>query len=108
MKPKDQTKPIEDKSNYQSRAIIMFNDLINKRKEIMSELQDSVDYNNLKFKYVGQTKYGGFYEYMDSKEHFSAITNNQIKFSEVKNKHNEFLNELNKVKQVKKLQNKKK
>ena len=26
------------------------------RKELMSELYDSVDYNNLKFEYVGPTK----------------------------------------------------
>ena len=31
---------------------------------------------------------------MDSKELFNAIKNNQIKFSEVKNKQNEFLNKL--------------
>ena len=85
MKPKEQTKPIEDKSNNQSKATIIFNDLINKRKKIMSELHDSVDYNNLKFEYVGPTKDVSFYEYMDSKELFNTIKNNQIKFSEVKN-----------------------
>ena len=46
LKPKEQTKPIEDKSNNQSKATIMFNDLINKRKKILSELHESVDYNN--------------------------------------------------------------
>ena len=51
----------------------------------MSELHDSVDYNNLKFEYVGPTKDVSFYEYMDSKELFNTIKNNQIKFSEVKN-----------------------
>ena len=35
---------------------------------------------------------------MDSKELFSAIKNNQIKCSEVKNKQNEFLNKINNVK----------
>ena len=64
----------------------------------MSELYDSVDYNNLKFYYVGNTKDVSFYEYKDSKELFNAIKNNQIKFSEVKNKQNEFLNKLNEVK----------
>ena len=83
LKPKEQTKPIEDKSNNQSKATTIFNDLINKRKEIMSELYDSVDYNNLKFEYVGPTKDVSFYEYMDSKELFNAIKNSQIKFSEV-------------------------
>ena len=39
----------------------------------MSELYDSVDYNNLKFEYVGPTKDVSFYEYRDSKELFGAI-----------------------------------
>ena len=49
----------------------------------MSKLHGSVDYNNLKFEYVGPTKDVSFYEYMDSKELFNAIENNQTKFSEV-------------------------
>ena len=52
----------------------------------MSDIHDSVDYNNLKFEYVGPTKDVSFYEYMDSKQLFNAIKNNQIKFSEVNNK----------------------
>ena len=32
-KTKEQTKPIEDKSNNQSKATIIFDDLINKRKK---------------------------------------------------------------------------
>ena len=56
----------------------------------MSELYDSVDYNNLKFEYVGPTKDVSFYECWDSKEHFNSIKK-QIKFSEAKNKQNEFL-----------------
>ena len=36
LKPKEQTKPIEDKSFYKSKASIICNDLINKRKRIMS------------------------------------------------------------------------
>ena len=98
LKPKEQTKPIEDKSNNQSRTTVIFNDLINKRKKIMSELYDSVDYHNLKFEYVALTNDVSFYEYKDSKEFFSAIKNNQIKFSEVKNKQNEFLNKLSNIK----------
>ena len=35
---------------------------------------------------------------MDSKEIFNAIKNNQIKFVEVKNKQNEFLNKLRNIK----------
>ena len=50
----------------------------------MSELHDSVDYNNLEFEYVGQL--------------FNAIRNNKIKFSEVKNKQNDFLNKLINIK----------
>ena len=33
----------------------------------MSKLHDGVDYNNLRFEYVGHTKHVCFYEYMDSK-----------------------------------------
>ena len=33
LKPKEQTKPIQDKSNNQSKAAITFSDLINKRKK---------------------------------------------------------------------------
>ena len=94
LKP-EETKPIKDTSNNQSRATIIFNDLINKRKELMSELYDSVDYKNLKFKYVRSTKDVSFYEYRDSKK---LIKNSQIRFSEAKNEQNEFLNKLNEVK----------
>ena len=107
-KPKEQTKPIEDKSNNLSKATIIFDDLINKTKEIMSELHDSVDYSNLKFYYIGQTKDAIFYEYMDSKELFNKIKNNQIKFSEVNNKQNEFLNKLSSIKTGKKTAEQKK
>ena len=48
-RPTEETKPIEDESNNQSKATIMFNELINKRKELMSELYVSIEYNNLKF-----------------------------------------------------------
>ena len=73
LKLKEETKPIKDTPNNQSRATIIINDLINKRKELMSELYDRVDYNNLNFEYVGPTKDVSFYEYMDSKELFNAI-----------------------------------
>ena len=63
----------------------------------MSELHDSVDYNNLKFEYVGLTKDVSFYEYMDSKELFNKTKNNQIRFSEVMNKQKDFLKKLNEV-----------
>ena len=64
----------------------------------MSELHDSVDYNNLRFEYVDHPKDVSFCEYMNSKELFNAIKNNQIKFSEIKNKPNQFLNKLSNVK----------
>ena len=64
----------------------------------MSKLYDSVDYSNIKFKYVGPTKDVSFYEYKDSKELFDAIKNNQIKFSEARIKQNEFLNKLSNIK----------
>ena len=41
---------------------------------MMNELYDSVDYNNLTFEYVDRTKDVSFYEYMDSKDLFNAIT----------------------------------
>ena len=64
----------------------------------MSELYNSVDYNNLNFEHVGSTKDVSFYEYMDSRELFNAIRNSQIKFSEVKIKQNEFQNKLSNIK----------
>ena len=67
LKLKEDTKPIKDTPNIQTKAEIIFNDLINKRKELMSQLYDSVDYNNLKFEYVGPTRDVSFYEYRDSK-----------------------------------------
>ena len=97
-----ETKPIEDKPNNQSRAAIIFNELINKRKELMNKLYDSVDYNNLKFEYVSRAKDVSFYEYRDSKELFKAIRSSQIGFSEAKNKQNDFLDKLTNIKIVRK------
>ena len=107
MKPKEQTNPTEYKSNNQSKAAAIFNDLITKRKKVMNELYDGVDCNNLQFEYV-PTKDVSFYEYIDSKELLNAINNYQIKFGQVKNKQNEFLNKLSNIKIDKKLTNKKK
>ena len=102
LKPKEETKPIEDKSNNQSKATIIFNELINKRKELMSELYDSVDYNNLKFEYAGPTKDVSFYEYKDSKELFNAIKDNQTDFDDAVKRQNETLNKLSNIKIVRK------
>ena len=49
----------------------------------MNKLYESVDMNKLYFKYEGNTKDVSFYEFMDSKELFNKIKNNQIKFSDV-------------------------
>ena len=68
----------------------------------MKELYDKVDCNNLKLKYMGHNKDVSFYEYKDSKELFNATKNNQIKFSEVKNKQNEILNKIRNIKAGKK------
>ena len=108
MKLKEETKLIEDKSNNQSKAAIIFNKLINERKDLMKELYDCVDYNNLKFDFVGPTKDVSFYEYRDSKELFSAIKNNQINFDAVVKRQKEFLNKLSGIKIGKKISNKKK
>ena len=67
MRPKEETKPIEDKPNNQSRAAIIFNELISERKGLIKELYDHVDYNNLKFDFIVSTKDVSFYEYKDSK-----------------------------------------
>ena len=61
LKLKEETKPIDDISNNQLKATIIFNELINERKELMSELYDIDDYN-LNFEYVGPTKDASFYE----------------------------------------------
>ena len=107
LKPKEQTKPIEGKSNNQSKATIIFNNFINKRKNEMNKLYNSVNYNNLKFEYVGPTKDVSFYGYLDSKERFNAIKNNQLKFNDVLKKQNKLLNKITDVKIGKKLVSKK-
>ena len=53
---KEETKSIEDKSNNHLKAKIIFKELINKRKDLMKELYDSVDSNNLKFEYIEKKK----------------------------------------------------
>ena len=109
LKTKEQTKSIEDKYNNKQKAKIIFNELINEAEKVMNKLYDSVDYNNLRFEYVGPTKDVSFYDYMDSKELFSTIKNTQIKFSGAISKQNEFLNKLKNMKiGKKKLSNKKK
>ena len=60
----------------------------------MNKLHESVDMNKLYFKYEGVS----FYEYMDSKERFNKIRNNQIKFDAALKQEELFLNKLNGVK----------
>ena len=98
LKPKEQTKAIEGKSNNQSKATNIFNDLIKERKSIMNKLYESVDMNKLNFEYEGNTKDVSFYEYMNSKEIFTEIRNNQIKFDDALKKQKVFLNKLIEVK----------
>ena len=73
----------------------------------MKELYDSVDYNNLKFEYIGTTKDVIFYKYKNSKELFSAIKNNQINFDDEVKRQNELLNKISNVKIGKKTDNQK-
>ena len=109
LKPIEQAKPIESKSNDESKVKTIFNDLISKRKETMNELYESIDYNNSKFEYVGPTKDVSFNEYKDSKELFNAIKNSQIRLDYAIKRLNEFLNKLGEIKIGKKNQlNKKK
>ena len=98
LKPKEQTKAIEGKSNNQSKATNIFNDLIKERKSIMNKLYESVDMNKLNFEYEGNTKDVSFYEYIDSKELFNKIKNNQIKFDDALKKQTKFLTKLTEVK----------
>ena len=69
----------------------------------MKELYDSVDYNNLKFVYVGPTENVSFYEYKDSKELFNAIKDNRISFDDAVKRQKEFLNKLSNTKIGKKI-----
>ena len=64
----------------------------------MNKLYESVDYNNLKFEYVGHTKNVSFYEYMDSKELFNKLKNNKINYDDALKKQKLFLNKLNNLK----------
>ena len=68
----------------------------------MSDLYDGIDYNNLNFEYVGPTKSVSFCKYMNSKQIFNAIKNNQIRINEAKEKQKDFLKKLNDVKMGKK------
>ena len=98
MKSNKQTKAIEGKSDNQSVATNIFNDLIKKRKIIINELYESVDKNKLYFEYVSNTKDVSFYEYMDSKEPFDEIKNNRLRFDDALKIQKELLKKMNEVK----------
>ena len=64
----------------------------------MNELYDNVDYDNIKFEYIGPTKDASFYEYRNSKELLNAIKNNQIKFDDTLKIRKELLNKISDAK----------
>ena len=99
MKPKEQTKAINGEfNNNQLKAARIFKDLVNERKSIMNKLYKNVDYNNLKFEYVGNTKSISFYKYTDSKELFNKIEKNLINYNDALEKQKLFMKELNNAK----------
>ena len=57
----------------------------------MTKLYESVDMNKLLFKYEGNDKDVNFFEFMDSKELFNKIKNNQTKFDDALKNKNSFL-----------------
>ena len=63
----------------------------------MNELYESINKNKLYFEYVGNTKDVSFYQYMDSKELFDEIKNNQLRFDDALKKQKELLKKINKV-----------
>ena len=73
----------------------------------MNKSNESVDYNNLKFEHVGPNKDIRFYKFIDSKEFFDKIRNNQIGFSDAQEKQKLFLKKLNNVKIGEKTSNQK-
>ena len=50
-----------------SQKLQLYLVILSAKEKKMSKLYDSVDYNNLKFGYIGPTKGVSFYKYMDSK-----------------------------------------
>ena len=65
---------------------------------MMNKLYKSADMNKLYFKCEGNTKDVSFYEYMNSKELFNKIKNNQIKLDDALKKQTNFLTKLTEVK----------
>ena len=63
----------------------------------MNELYESINKNKLYFEYVGNTKDVSFYQYIDSKELFDEIKDNQLRFDDALKKQKELLKKINKV-----------
>ena len=66
-------------------------------------MYENVDYNGLKYEYVGLTEDVSFHKYMDSKELFNKSKDNRFRFDDAKKKQKELPNKLNKVKIGKKI-----
>ena len=64
----------------------------------MKKLYDNVDHNNLSFEYVHPTKSVSFCGYMNSKELFSGLKDNQINFDDTVKRQNELFNKIRNVK----------
>ena len=63
----------------------------------MNELYESINKNKLYFEYVGNTKDVSFYQYIDSKELFDEIKDNQLRFDDALKKQKELLKKINEV-----------
>ena len=69
----------------------------------MNELYESINKNKLYFEYVGNTKDVSFYQYIDSKELFDEIKDNQLRFDDALKKQKELLKKINKVEMDRKI-----
>ena len=87
----------DDKSD-QSQAADIFNDLIEKRRNIMNDLYENFDMNKLYFMWECATKDANFNEYYDSKQHLNGIKNQHIKLDDALKKQKELLKKINQLK----------
>ena len=76
--------------------------ILQQKKTLLNELCESFDKDKSKFEYVGSTKDVSFYEYMDSKELFNKIKNNQISFDDAQKRQKNFFKNLSEIKMDKK------
>ena len=87
----------DDKSD-QSQAADIFNDLIEKRRNIMNDLYENFDMNKLYFMWECATKDANFNEYYDSKQHLNGIKTQHIKLDDALKKQKELLKKINQLK----------